>query len=304
MSIAIKTEQLSKTYGTKTALSDCSISLPKQHIIGLVGPNGAGKTTLINLIMGLLMPDSGKLQVLGLDPIKESSKLLPRIGFVSQERALYRDLTVSEMLKFGKKLNPGFDSPYALSYLERLDIPLKTRVKNLSGGMKAHLAIILALAKRPELLVMDEPFANLDPLARHQLLQLIAESTVGEGNSVLISTHDISELEKVCDTLVLINRSRVLLCGDIESLLATHKWITLTPEDANKAAETLSILSVEKAQRAHRLLVRINGITEFFHMPEPVESTNLEELILAYLALNHQEVESLNSKFTHQELIS
>ena len=304
MSYAFMTEQLTKTYGTKSALSDCSISLPKQHIIGLVGPNGAGKTTLINLIMGLLMPDSGNLQVLGLDPIKESSKLLPRIGFVSQERALYRDLTVSEMLKFGKKLNPGFDLPYALSYLERLDIPLKTLVKNLSGGMKAHLAIILALAKRPELLVMDEPFANLDPLARHQLLQVISETTIEEGHSVLISTHDITELEKICDTLVLINRSRVLLCGDIESLLATHKWITLTPEDANKAAETLAVLSVEKAQRAHRLLVRINGITEFFHMPEPVESTNLEELILAYLALNHQEVESLNSKLTHQELIS
>ena len=304
MNIAIQTEQLSKTYGTKTALSDCTISLPKQHIIGLVGPNGAGKTTLINLIMGLLMPDSGKLRVLGLDPIKESSKLLPRIGFVSQERPLYRDLTVAEMLKFGSKLNPGFDSPYALSYLERLDIPLKTGVKHLSGGMKAHLAIILAMAKHPELLVMDEPFANLDPLARHQLLQLIAESTVGEGNSVFISTHDISELEKVCDTLVLINRSRVLLCGDIESLLATHKWITLSPEEASKTAETLPVLSVEKAQRAHRLLVRINGITDFFHMLEPVESVNLEELILAYLALNHQEVESLNSKLTHQELIS
>ncbi|HOH92977.1 MAG TPA: hypothetical protein PK791_06400, partial [Anaerolineaceae bacterium] len=150
---------------------------------------------------------------------------------------------------------------------------------------------------------MDEPFANLDPLARHQLLQLISETTIEEGHSVLISTHDITELEKVCDTLVLINRSRVLLCGDIETLVATHRWITLTPEEAEKEVNTLHVLSIEKAQRAHRLLVRINGITEFFRMPEPVENVNLEELILAYLALNHQEVESLNSKLTHQELL-
>lgn len=303
MNLLIETDHLSKVYGTKTAINNCTLSLPKKRVIGLVGPNGAGKTTLLNLFTGLISPSSGSVCVLGFDPVRDSIDLLPKIGFVSQDRPLFTSFTVSEMLKFGKTFNPFFDGAYALSYLEQLNIPTDKKVRELSGGMKAQISIILAISKHPGLLIMDEPFSSLDPIARNQLLKLVSRVTTEDESSVLISSHDIGELEKICDTLVLVNLGRVLLCGDIEELLMIHKWVDLSPEKAEIASKSMSIISVEKARRVHRLLVRFNRLDEYFQLHEQGEEANLDELILAYLALNQHEVESLNTKLSMREVI-
>jgi len=205
---ALEASSLSRRYGSAWALRDCSLSLPTARVIALVGPNGAGKTTLLHLATGLLQPTSGSIHVLGELP-GANPEILGRVGFVAQEMPLYGNFTVAEMLRFGEQLNPTWDQQLAVSRVESLSIPLSQKVGTLSGGQRGQVSLAIALAKRPELLLLDEPLASLDPRARRDFLAALMESVAEHGVSVVLSSHLISDLERVCDHLVVLRNGRV-----------------------------------------------------------------------------------------------
>lgn len=282
---AIETCDLGKQYGKLRALRECSFALEPGRIAGLVGPNGAGKTTLMHLLVGLLAPTAGAAFVFGRSPQRETAEVLAKVGFLSQDRPLYRSFTVADMLTFGRKLNRRWDDALARSRLRQLEIPLDRPVAKLSGGQQAQVALLLALAKRPDLLILDEPVGSLDPLARHQFLQVLMDSVAEHGQTVLISSHQVADLERVCDTLLILSHARLLLAGDIEELLGGHRWIA-APEGGDWRAPG-AVLTESSLGRGRRALVRLDGAGAVAAGPgaEPGESATLDELILAYLAL-------------------
>src|SRR6185437_4255220 len=220
MSIALHTAELAKRYGSTWALRHCSLAIPEGRVAALVGPNGAGKTTLLQLAVGISQPTHGRVEVFGWSPHEQPLLVLSRVGFVAQDHPLYKGFTVSEMLRLGRKLNPRWDDQIAVERLDRIEIPLSQRVGKLSGGQQAQVALALALAKRPELLLLDEPVAALDPLARVEFLQSLMDAVAAGGLTVLLSSHILADLERVCDYLVILSSARVRLAGDIEQLIA------------------------------------------------------------------------------------
>lgn len=282
---AIETCDLGKQYGKPWALRECSFTLEPGRIAGLVGPNGAGKTTLMHLLVGLLAPTAGAAFVFGRSSQRETAEVLAKIGFVSQDRPLYRSFTVAEMSTFGRKLNQRWDDALARSRLHQLEIPLDRPIGKLSGGQQAQVALLLALAKRPDLLILDEPVGSLDPLARHQFLQILMDSVAEHGQTVLISSHQVADLERVCDTLLVVSHARLLLAGDLEQLLGGHRWITV--RDGEDRCVPGAVLAESSLGRGRRMLVRLNGTQAGVSGPESDlgEPTTLDELILAYLAL-------------------
>jgi len=222
---ALEAVHLNKSYGRKWALRDCTLQIPIGCIAGLIGPNGAGKTTLLHLITGLLAPSNGAITVLGHTPGKDMKQLLPRIGFVSQEHPLYKTFTVKEMLMVGQKLNHTWHQEQALQRLERLNIPLHQQTGKLSGGQQAQVALILALAKQPEFLILDEPVASLDPIARREFQQTLLDAVAEHGMTVLISSHNIADLERFCDYLVIMSTSRVQFATRVDSVMQSHKML-------------------------------------------------------------------------------
>ena len=231
---AITTQGLGKRYGSKWALRDCTIEVPEGSVTALVGPNGAGKTTLLQLAVGLSRPSAGDVTVLGLSP--RDPALLARVGFVGQEHPLHRGFTVAETLKLGRKLNPGWDDALAHERVRRLDLPLDRTVGRLSGGQRAQVALTVALAKRPELLVLDEPVASLDPLARREFLNALMEAVSETGLTVILSSHIVAELERVCDHLVILAQARAELAGPIDEIVAGHRLLTGPRTDAGDVA--------------------------------------------------------------------
>src|SRR5437588_4851206 len=219
---ALAAHGLGKRFGAQWALRDCTLDIPHGRVTALVGPNGAGKTTLLHLAVGLTRPTTGGLRVLGGSPQKDAQQLLPRIGFVAQDHPLYRGFTLAELLRLGAKLNPRFDEDLARSRLDRLGLALDRKAGALSGGEQAQVALGLALAKRPEFLVLDEPVASLDPLARRDFLQSLLEAVADEELTVLLSSHILSDLERICDHVVVLSNAQVQLAGDIDAVLATH----------------------------------------------------------------------------------
>jgi len=212
---------LGKRYRRSWALRDCTLSVPAGHVVALVGPNGAGKTTLLNLAVGLATATTGTITVLG-DLPAGSPQALDRIAFVAQDAPLYANLPVADMLHVARNLNRTWDAGRARQRLAELGIPLDKRVGQLSGGQKAQLALTIALARRPELLVLDEPLAALDPLARHDFMQSVLESASGEGISVLLSSHVVAELERVADYLIVLSAGQVQVAGKVGELIARH----------------------------------------------------------------------------------
>src|SRR5215472_351876 len=224
MNRALELQNLSKRYGRKWALRDCTVKLPAGHVVALVGPNGAGKTTLLQLAAGLLKPSAGEVRVFGCDPHTQARETLPRIGFVAQDHPLYKHFKVADLLIMGRKMNPRWDQHIAEERLTMLDIPLKLRAGNLSGGQQAQVALALALAKRPDMMLLDEPLASMDPLARRNFLRVLMGETAEHGLTVLLSSHIIGDLERVCDYLImcavsafvrLLHRSRRLRAIDL-----------------------------------------------------------------------------------------
>jgi ABC-2 type transport system ATP-binding protein len=222
---AIRAVGLGRQYRGRWALADCTLDIPAGRVVGLVGPNGAGKSTLLNLVMGLLTPSAGTVEVLGGRP-GAGPRELAQVGFVAQDAPVYAHLTVADHLRFGAHLNPRWDDAYARRRVEQLGLDPKAQTGRLSGGQRAQLALTLAVAKRGELLVLDEPAASLDPLARRELLESLAEAVGERAMSVVLSSHLVSDLAHVCDHLVVLNAGRVQLDGGMSALLAEHRVVT------------------------------------------------------------------------------
>ncbi len=277
----IETTVLGKRYGSTWALRECTLAVPAGHVAGLVGPNGAGKTTLLNLVVGLAQPSAGSLTVLGGLP-SGSLAALDGIAFVAQDTPLYKNLSVADMLHLTRNLNRRFDRAYAQARLAELGIPLKRRAGRLSGGQQAQLALTLALARRPRLLVLDEPVAMLDPVARHDFMATVLTAAAEDGVSVVLSSHVLAELERVADYLVLLSAGRVQVAGEIDDLLAGHRILTGPAGEASQYAERLGAVHLRRGQAQAHLLVRLSA-----EDPVPpgfqAHPVGLEELALAYL---------------------
>jgi ABC-2 type transport system ATP-binding protein len=273
--------QLGKRYGRRWALADCTLEIPAGHVVGLVGPNGAGKTTLLHLAVGLLAPTTGTIEVLGGRPASGPAQLR-RVGFVAQDAPVYAGLSVADHLAFGAHLNPGWDAELARGRIERLDLDPGQKAGKLSGGQRAQLALTLAIAKRPELLVLDEPVASLDPLARREFLQDLMEAVAEQELSVVLSSHLVADLERVCDHLIVLVASRVRLADEVEQLLATHLLLTGPRRDPATLPAGQEVITASHTGRQTTLLVRTGDPV---HDPGwTVSQVGLEDLVLAYMS--------------------
>ncbi|WP_018353042.1 ABC transporter ATP-binding protein [Longispora albida] len=278
MTPVIAAKGLGMRYGRRWALSDCDLEIPPGRVAGLVGPNGAGKTTLMNLMAGQLTPTTGTIEVLGSRPADRPEQLA-RVGFVAQETPTYAGLTVGEHLRLGAKLNPRWDQAVAEERLRRLGLDHGQRAGQLSGGQRAQLALTLGIAKRPELLILDEPVAALDPLARREFLQALMEAVAEHAFSVVMSSHLLADLERVCDYLVLLVSSRLEVAGEVEELLATHWLITgVRREDPPEGAE---VISASHTGRQSTLLVR--SATPISEPGWLASQVSLEDIVLAHM---------------------
>jgi ABC-2 type transport system ATP-binding protein len=281
MTAAFETQGLGRRYGSQWALQGCTLEIPRGTVTALVGPNGAGKTTLLRLAVGLTRPSAGSVRVFGLDPREQAAEALPRVGFLAQEHPLYGGFTVKEMLRVGRKLNPSWDDEAAHSRITELDLPLDKKVRSLSGGQRAQVALTLALAKRPELLLLDEPVASLDPLARREFLQSVVEAVAEHELTVVLSSHILADLERVCDHLVILAQSRTQLVGSIDEIVASHRLLTGPREEAGDVARMHEVVRESHAERQTTLLVRADGHVYDSHWT--VHELDLEEIVLAYL---------------------
>jgi ABC-2 type transport system ATP-binding protein len=283
--VSLTATGLGKRYGRIWALRDCSLEVPAGRVAGLVGPNGAGKTTLLSLAVGLLRPTTGEVRVLGGPP----GTGLDRVGFVAQDTPLYRDFTATDLLTLGDKLNDRFDDRLARDRLDRLGIATDRPVGSLSGGQRAQVALALVLGKRPELLLLDEPVASLDPLARREFLQALAGSVAEEGLTVVLSSHLIADLERLCDYLIVLSDSRVQVLGAVEDLLAEHRLVVGPARAATELARLGAVVQERSTDRQTTALVRLAG-----PVADPAwaqHEVSLEDLVLAYLG--HPEAGSL-----------
>ncbi|MCI0437569.1 MAG: ABC transporter ATP-binding protein [Chloroflexi bacterium] len=282
MSAVMQAEGLGKRYRSNWALRDCSFSLKPGHVTALVGPNGAGKSTLLELAIGLLSPTEGAVEVLGASPPREPARVLPRVGFVTQDRPLYRGFSVEEMLKFARKLNPRWDDAFARRRVTLLGLPFKKKVGQLSGGQQAQVALVLALAKRPELLLLDEPIAAFDPLARREFLQILMETVAESGVTVLLSSHILGDLERVCDSMMLLSGGRLQLFDEVEQILAAHRMVIGPIGEEMLASCVHSVIHRSRSERQVATLVKLDGplvLGDTWSVHEP----SLEDIVLGYL---------------------
>jgi ABC-2 type transport system ATP-binding protein len=278
----IEANALGKRYGSMWALRECTLAIPDGHVAALVGPNGAGKTTLLNLAVGLTDATAGTVAVLGGTP-PGSPAALDGIAFVAQDVPLYKNLSAADMLHLTRNLNRHFDQRYAEARLRELGIPSKRKAGKLSGGQQAQLALTLALARRPRLLVLDEPMAMLDPLARHDFMAIVMTAMVDDGVSVVLSSHVLAELERVADYLILLSGGSVQVAGEVDDLLACHRVLTGPAAEADRFAERLGVVHARRAGAQAHLLITTNGSTNPVPPGWEAHPVSLEELTLAYL---------------------
>ena len=278
----IETSGLGKRYGHAWALRECTLAIPAGHLAALVGPNGAGKTTLMNMMVGLSVPTTGAATVLGGQPVG-SPGALDGVAFVAQDTPAYRNLSAGDMLHLTGNLNRRFDQPYARGRLGELGIPLGKKVGRLSGGQQAQLALTLALARRPRLLILDEPLAMLDPLARQDLMATVLAAMTDHGMSVLLSSHALAELERVADYLVLLSGGRLRLAGEVDDLLAEHQVLTGPTAEADRYARQLDVVQTRRAEAQAHLLARTGRPAGPWWPGWEAHPVSLEELVLAYL---------------------
>jgi|HubBroStandDraft_3_1064219.scaffolds.fasta_scaffold86733_2 ABC-2 type transport system ATP-binding protein len=280
MTAAIEASGLGKRYGRRWALSDCTLSIPTGRVTGLVGPNGAGKTTLINLATGMLAPTTGTIEVLGSKPASGPEQLA-KVGYVAQDTPTYAGLSVEDHLRFGAHMNPGWDAVLARKRMSQLGIDPKQKAGKLSGGQRAQLALTLAIAKRPELLILDEPIASLDPLARREFLQVLMETTAEHEISVVMSSHLVADLERVTDYLIVLMSSRVRIAGDIDEMLATHYLLSGARRDPATLPASQQVISASHTDRQSTILVR--SAEPLLDPSWSVSQLDLEDLVLAYM---------------------
>lgn len=277
----IEAEALGRRYRDTWALRDCTLTVPQGHLVALVGPNGAGKSTLLNILVGLTAPTTGRVHVLGGRPVG-SIAALDGIAFVAQDMPLYRHLSVADLLHLTRNLNRHFDTARAERRLAELGIDRKQKAGKLSGGQRAQLALTLALARHPELLVLDEPTAPLDPLARHDFMATVMTAMADDGVSVVLSSHMLAELERVADYLVLISHGRVRLDGSVDDLLAAHRLVS-GPAGDGRVHRRWDVIESRGVGAQINDLVRLPSAGTPLPPTLDVRQIGIEELALAYL---------------------
>jgi ABC-2 type transport system ATP-binding protein len=281
MSAAIQASGLGKQYRRTWALRDCTLAIPEGHVTGLVGPNGAGKTTLLRLAAGMLTPSRGTIAVLGQRPAADPAQLA-RVGFVAQDTPAYSRMTVADHLRLGAWLNPGWDDNLARQRISQVGLNPGQRAGSLSGGQRAQLALTLAMAKRPELLILDEPVAGLDPLARREFLQGLMEAVAEQGLSVVLSSHLVADLERVCDYLVVLVASRVRVAGEVSDLLASHHRLSGPRRSSGSLPAGQEVITESHTDKQSNLLVRADG--PVLDPSWTVKPVSVEDLVLAYMS--------------------
>jgi len=277
---AFETAGLGKRFGATWALQDCTLRVPEGRVTALVGPNGAGKTTLLRLLVGLAAPSAGTVAVRGRAP-DGSEEFLSGIGYLAQDVPLYRRLSAADHLALGAHLNPRWDADGARERLAGLQVPLDRPLSTLSGGQRAQVGLGLALAKQPGLMLLDEPVAALDPLARREFLSTLSEAVADGGLSVMLSSHLLHDLERVCDHVILLSAAHVQLCADIDSVLATHRMLVGPRRPLSEVEPGLTVITATQTHRQTRLLVRTEGPVLDPAWEEA--EVGLEDVILAYM---------------------
>lgn len=255
---------LGKKYRRDWALRDCTFALPEGRIAALVGPNGAGKSTLLRLAIGLIQPTEGT--------IRTNSG----VAFLGQDKPLYKGFTVAEMLRAGASMNTEWDTEYAVRLVREADVPMDAKIRSLSGGQRTRVALAVALGRRPRLLLLDEPLADLDPLARRDVMSALLAEVADTGMTVLLSSHVLADLDGVCDYLILLAGGQIRLIGDVEELLSEHRVLIGA---SDMAAPDVSIVDSSTTARQSTLLARTTVAADGWEPHEPT----LEELTLAYL---------------------
>ncbi|WP_443074869.1 ABC transporter ATP-binding protein [Streptomyces sp. NBC_01431] len=287
---ALEARGLGKKYRRGWALQDCSFRIPAGRVCGLVGPNGAGKSTLLGIATRLVEPTGGELRIFGV-PVDEPGAM-PRYAYLGQDKPLFKRFTVTETLRLGQELNPGWDQAAAEGIVRAGQIPLDAKVGSLSGGQRTRVAFALAFGKRPELLLLDEPMADLDPLARDEMGSLLMSEVAERGTTVLMSSHVLGELEDMCDFLLVLSGGHVRMAGETDELVPMHTLVTGVTTDqglpASLSAHT--VIDVRTAGRQFTALIRHEGpLDPNWQRAEP----SMEEVLLAYL--RHPEAPALLS---------
>jgi ABC-2 type transport system ATP-binding protein len=283
-SMAIETVGLGKRFGRHWALQECSLHVPEGRVCALIGPNGAGKTTLLRLLAGLSSPTAGAAEVLGRPPA-QTTEFLASIGYLAQEAPLYERLTANEHIEFGRRLNQPWDQDLIRRRLAALRIPCDRPVGKLSGGQRAQVALGLALAKRPRVLLLDEPVAALDPLARREFLASLTEAVADGELTVVLSSHLVHDLERICDHIILLAASRTQLCQSIDQLLESHKLLSAPRRSLGGLEPAINVIRAIQTERQSQLLARLDG--PVLDPAWELGDVGLEEIILAYMGENH-----------------
>lgn len=278
MTAALEATGLGRSFRSTWALRHCSLRIQAGTVTALVGPNGAGKSTLLQLVVGLLRPSEGCISVFGYAP-GSSAEALAQVGYLAQDHPLYASLSVDDHLRMGRGMNPRWDDPFARTHLESLGIPTSRRAGNLSGGQQAQVALTMALATRPALLVLDEPVASLDPVARRDFMTTVLTDAADRGTTVVLSSHVVSELERVCDHLVVLTGGQVQVDGEIDSLLDRHRLLVGPPEAPRPPVR--QVLSESVTDRETALVVELDG--PVLDPRWTTSALSLEDLSLAYL---------------------
>ena len=282
----VETSHLGRRYGSRWALQECSLEIPEGHLVALVGPNGSGKNTLLNLVVGLTAPSAGSVAVLG-GARAGSVEALDRVAFVAQDVPLYKNLSVADMIRMTASLNLHFDSKLARRRLDAQGIEANQKAGSLSGGQQAQLALTLALARHPQLLVLDEPTASLDPLARHDFMATVMTAMADDGVSVVLSSHMLADLERVADYLVLLAGGRVRISGPVDDLLAEHRVVTSAATDVLDANDCTVVEASNAGGQTHRVIRLVNPDEWEAPSNSMVRGVGIEELSLAYLRQSH-----------------
>ena len=286
---ALRADRLGRRYGQVWGLRDCTLEVPAGAIVGLVGPNGAGKTTLLEMIIGLLEPTEGQVSVFGAAAHAHMAARLARVSYVAQDHPLYRDFSVADMFRLGRAMNPSWDHGMAQARMDTLGIPPKRKVKTLSGGQQAQVSLTMALAKRTPLLVLDEPVSSLDPVARLEFMRDVMASAVGTGLTVIIASHVVSELERLCDWLIVLTGGRVRLAGPVDDLLAAHRLLTVPRPTSDAELPGLTIHRTDSDRHSTVLVradaARLQALGRPGWQADPV---GFEQLVMAYLQRSPQ----------------
>lgn len=286
---AVETHKLGKKYHSFWALKDCTITVPQGSVTALVGPNGAGKTTLLKMLSGLNRPSVGSAVVLGQAPAQKTD-YLSNIGYLAQEIPLYGQFTAKDHFGIGAHLDPHWDNELAIKRLQELKIPLDRPVGKLSGGQRAQVGLAMALAKRPKLLLLDEPVAALDPLARMDFLSSLAQAVSdADGElTVVMSSHLLADLERVCDHVIILASGETQLCDDIEHVLETHKLLA-GPKGTVPTGAGFTVIQETHSSSATHALVRTD--TTKLSLPGwHVRDVDIEEIVLAYMGHSRSEM--------------